>query len=191
MKIKDDSLFSRAKEDWQKNVAECPACAASGPVLHTPEDVADLDYMRELGFPGAFPYTRGVRPDMYLGKLWTIRQFAGFGSAHESNERYKFLLAHGQTGLSVAFDTPTIMGYDSDHPRALGEVGRCGVAITSIRDMSVLFDGIALNKVSTSMTINAPASVLLALYIAVGEKQGVPSNKLTGTIQNDILKEYH
>ncbi len=191
MKIADDSGFSRAKKGWEESVGEHGCSCDSAKVLYTPEDVAELEYMRDLGFPGAYPYTRGVRADMYLGRPWTIRQFAGFGSATESNERYKFLLAHGQTGLSVAFDTPTIMGYDSDHPRALGEVGRCGVAITSIRDMSVLFDGIALDKVSTSMTINAPASILLALYIAVGEKQGVPSGKLTGTIQNDILKEYH
>ncbi len=158
--------------------------------IYTPEDVQDLDYLRDLGFPGEYPFTRGVQRNMYRGRLWTMRQFAGFGTAHESNQRYKFLLQQGQTGLSVAFDMPTIMGYDSDHPRALGEVGRVGVAIDSLADMEVLFDGIPLDKISTSMTINAPASILWCMYIATGEKQGVPPEKLTGTIQNDILKEY-
>ena len=159
-------------------------------LLYTPEDIADLDYERDLGFPGEFPYTRGVRSNMYRGRLWTMRQFSGFGTPEDSNRRNKFLLAHGQTGLSVAFDLPTIMGYDSDHERAEGEVGVCGVAIDSLRDMETLFDGIPLDKVSTSMTINAPAAVLLAMYICVGEKQGVPSEALRGTIQNDLLKEY-
>jgi methylmalonyl-CoA mutase N-terminal domain/subunit len=159
-------------------------------LLYTPSDVADLDYDRDLGFPGAYPYTRGIRPNMYRGRLWTMRQFSGFGTPEDSNQRYKFLLEKGQTGLSVAFDLPTIMGYDSDHPRALGEVGVCGVAIDSLKDMEVLFDGIPLDKVSTSMTINAPAAVLLAMYICVGEKQGVDSRNLRGTIQNDLLKEY-
>lgn len=158
--------------------------------LYTPEDIADLDYMRDLGFPGEYPFTRGVQPNMYRGRLWTMRQFAGFGTAKESNKRYKFLLSKGQTGLSVAFDMPTIMGYDSDHPRAFGEVGRVGVAIDSLKDMETLFDGIPLDKVSTSMTTNAPAAILWCMYIATGEKQGVPSEKLRGTIQNDILKEY-
>lgn len=158
--------------------------------IYSPEDIKDLDYMRDLAFPGQYPYTRGVQHNMYRGRLWTMRQFAGFATAEESNERYKFLLEKGQTGLSVAFDMPTIMGYDSDHPRALGEVGRVGVAIDSLVDMETLFDGIPLDKVSTSMTTNAPAAVLWCLYIATGEKQGVPSHKLTGTIQNDILKEY-
>ena len=158
--------------------------------LYTPEDVADLDYLRDLGFPGEFPYTRGVRHNMYRGRLWTMRQFSGFGAPEDSNRRYKFLLEHGQTGLSVAFDLPTIMGYDSDHPRSEGEVGVCGVAIDSLLDMETLFDGIPLDKVSTSMTINAPAAVLLAMYICVGEKQGVSSKQLRGTIQNDLLKEY-
>ncbi len=158
--------------------------------LYTPEDVADLDYLRDLGFPGEFPYTRGVRHNMYRGRLWTMRQFSGFGAPEDSNQRYKFLLEHGQTGLSVAFDLPTIMGYDSDHPRSEGEVGVCGVAIDSLLDMETLFDGIPLDKVSTSMTINAPAAVLLAMYICVGEKQGVSSKQLRGTIQNDLLKEY-
>lgn len=158
--------------------------------IYTPEDVADLDYMRDLGYPGKYPFTRGVQPNMYRGRLWTMRQFAGFGTAKESNQRYKFLLNRGQTGLSVAFDMPTIMGYDSDHPRSLGEVGRVGVAIDSLKDMEILFDGIPLDQVSTSMTTNAPASILWCMYIATGEKQGVRSEKLRGTIQNDILKEY-
>lgn len=158
--------------------------------LYTPEDIADLDYMRDLGYPGEYPYTRGVQLNMYRGRLWTMRQFAGFGTARESNQRYKYLLSKGQTGLSVAFDMPTIMGYDSDHPRSLGEVGRVGVAIDSLQDMETLFDGIPLDQVSTSMTTNAPAAILWCMYIATGEKQGVPSEKLRGTIQNDILKEY-
>ncbi len=158
--------------------------------LYTPEDIENLDYIKDLGMPGQYPYTRGVQGNMYRGRLWTMRQFAGFATAKESNERYKYLLTKGQTGLSVAFDMPTIMGYDSDHPRAFGEVGRVGVAIDSLQDMETLFDGIPLDKVSTSMTINAPASILWCMYIAAGEKQGVPLEKLTGTIQNDILKEY-
>ncbi|MFH1690277.1 MAG: methylmalonyl-CoA mutase family protein [Candidatus Eisenbacteria bacterium] len=159
-------------------------------LMYTPEDIAGLDYERDLGFPGEFPYTRGVRSNMYRGRLWTMRQFSGFGTPEDSNRRNKFLLEKGQTGLSVAFDLPTIMGYDSDHERSEGEVGVCGVAIDSLRDMETLFDGIPLDKVSTSMTINAPAAVLLAMYICVGEKQGVPSEALRGTIQNDLLKEY-
>lgn len=158
--------------------------------IYTPEDISEFDYMKDLGFPGEYPYTRGVQSNMYRGRLWTMRQFAGFATAAESNQRYKFLLERGQTGLSVAFDMPTIMGYDSDHPRSLGEVGRVGVAIDSLADMETLFNGIPLDKVSTSMTTNAPASILWCMYIATGEKQGVPSEKLTGTIQNDILKEY-
>ncbi len=157
--------------------------------LYTPADV-ETDYLTDLGFPGEYPFTRGVQPTMYRGRFWTMRQYAGFGTAEESNARYKYLLANGQMGLSVAFDLPTQIGYDSDSPLAEGEVGKVGVAIDSLADMEVLFDGIPLDKVSTSMTINAPASVLLAMYIAVAEKQGVPSTKLTGTIQNDILKEY-
>ncbi|MEN2996174.1 MAG: methylmalonyl-CoA mutase family protein [Acetomicrobium sp.] len=157
--------------------------------LYTPENIKDLDY-EDLGFPGDYPYTRGVQPTMYRGRFWTMRQYAGYASAEESNERYKYLLQQGQTGLSVAFDLPTQIGYDSDHPMAQGEVGKVGVAIDSLKDMEILFDGIPLDKVSTSMTINAPASILLAMYIAVGEKQNVPADKLSGTIQNDILKEY-
>ncbi len=158
--------------------------------MYTPDDLGGFDYAEKLGVPGKPPYTRGVQDNMYRGRLWTMRQFSGFGSAEDTNARYKYLLEQGQTGLSVAFDLPTIMGYDSDHKRAEGEVGRCGVAISSLADMEVLFDGIALDRVSTSMTINAPASLLLAYYIVVGEKQGVDSKVLRGTIQNDILKEY-
>ncbi len=158
--------------------------------LYTPEDVKDTDYNEKLGFPGQYPFTRGVQPTMYRGRLWTMRQYAGFATAEESNKRYKYLLEQGQTGLSVAFDLPTQIGYDSDHSLSEGEVGKVGVAIDSLRDMEILFDGIPLDKVSTSMTINAPASVLLAMYIAVAEGQGVSKDKLRGTIQNDILKEY-
>jgi len=157
--------------------------------IYTPLDTADTS-AEALGMPGVYPYTRGVHPTGYRGRLWTMRQFAGFGSARDTNERYKFLLAHGQTGLSVAFDFPTLMGYDSDHPRSEGEVGKCGVAISSLADMEMLFDGIPLDQVSTSMTINGPAVILYCFYIAAAEKQGVDSHKLRGTIQNDILKEY-
>jgi len=157
---------------------------------YTPLDLEDFDYDENLGFPGEFPYTRGVQPTLYRGRLWTMRQYAGFATAEESNRRYKYLLEQGQTGLSVAFDLPTQIGYDSDYEIAEGEVGKVGVAIDSLKDMEILFDGIPLDKVSTSMTINAPASVLLAMYIAVAEKQGVSPNQLSGTIQNDILKEY-
>ncbi|MCA8981431.1 MAG: methylmalonyl-CoA mutase [Planctomycetes bacterium] len=158
--------------------------------LYTPDDVADLDFERDLGYPGQFPYTRGVHPTMYRGRLWTMRQFAGFGTAAQTNERFKFLLDHGQTGLSVAFDFPTLMGYDSDHAYSLGEVGQVGVAISSLEDMSTLFDGIPMGEVSTSMTINGPAPIMLGFYIAAAEKQGVDPKTLRGTIQNDILKEY-
>src|SRR5213082_1191382 len=157
--------------------------------LYSPENV-ELDYERDLGWPGAYPFTRGVYPSMYRGRLWTMRQFAGFGTAEETNERFRYLLDHGQTGLSTAFDMPTLMGYDSDHPRSLGEVGREGVAIDSLADTETLFDGIPLGRVSTSMTINSPAAMLLAFYACVGEEQGVPRAQLRGTIQTDILKEY-
>ena len=150
----------------------------------------ERDYMETLGFPGEYPFTRGVQPTMYRGRFWTMRQYAGYASAQESNTRYRYLLEQGQTGLSVAFDLPTQIGYDSDDPMALGEVGKVGVAISSLKDMEMLFDHIPLDKVSTSMTINAPAAVLLAMYIAVARKQGVEEKKLRGTIQNDILKEY-
>ena len=158
--------------------------------LYTPLDLDGFDYEKDLGFPGEYPYTRGVQPTMYRGRLWTMRMYAGFSTAEESNKRYKYLIANGGTGLSVAFDLPTQIGYDSDDKMSAGEVGKVGVAIDSLYDMERLFDGIDLGKVSTSMTINAPASVLLAMYIAVAEKQGVPASALRGTIQNDILKEY-
>jgi methylmalonyl-CoA mutase, N-terminal domain len=157
--------------------------------LYAPGSV-ELDYDRDLGYPGVFPFTRGVYPSMYRGRLWTMRQFAGFGTAAETNERFRYLLDHGQTGLSTAFDMPTLMGYDSDHPRSEGEVGREGVAVDSLDDMETLFEGIPLGEVSTSMTINSPAAMLLAFYVCVGEEQGVPRESLRGTIQTDILKEY-
>ncbi len=158
--------------------------------LYTPVEISGLSYEKDLGLPGEYPYTRGVQPTMYRGRLWTMRQYAGFGSAEETNKRFKYLLEQGQTGLSIAFDLPTQIGYDSDHPLARGEVGKVGVAIDSLLDMETLFDGIPLDKVSTSMTINSPAAVILAMYIAMAEKQGVPVKELNGTIQNDILKEY-
>ena len=157
--------------------------------LYTPLDVSDLDYNEQLGYPGQFPFTRGVQPTMYRGRFWTMRQYAGFGSARESNARYRYLLEQGQTGLSIAFDLPTQAGYDSDHPLSMGEVGKVGVAVDYIGDMRLLFDEIPLDKVTTSMTINAPATVLLAMYLAVADEQGIPYEKLGGTVQNDILKE--
>ena len=158
--------------------------------LYNSLNIADIDYCRDLGFPGEFPFTRGVQPTMYRGRLWTMRQYAGFATAEETNKRYQYLLDQGQTGLSVAFDLPTQIGYDSDHPLSEGEVGKVGVAIGTLKDMEILFDGIPLDKVSTSMTINSTAAILLAMYIAVSEKQGVKVEVLQGTIQNDILKEY-
>ncbi len=158
--------------------------------LYTPLDLDGFNYTHQLGFPGEYPFTRGIHPTMYRGRLWTMRQFSGFGSAEDTNKRYKYLLSHGQTGLSVAFHLPTLMGIDSDHPLAEGEIGKCGVAIDSLADMEILFDGIPLDKISTSMTINPPAAVLWAMYIAVAEKQGVSPKVISGTIQNDILKEY-
>ncbi len=158
--------------------------------LYTPLDVQGMDYLKDLGLPGEYPYTRGVHPTMHRGKLWTMRMFAGFGTAEETNQRFKYLLDQGQTGLSVAFDLPTLMGYDTDAPESLGEFGKCGVAISSLKDMEILFDGIPLDKVSTSMTINSPAAIIWAMYIATAEKQGVRLDQLRGTIQNDILKEY-
>jgi methylmalonyl-CoA mutase N-terminal domain/subunit len=195
---KELDKIAKAKAEWDKKAAACEERDAlfetvSGEAvapLYTPADIADLDYERDLGVPGEYPFTRGVQANMYRGRLWTMRQFSGFGSAEDTNARYKYLLGHGQTGLSVAFDLPTIMGRDSDHPYSKGEVGKCGVAISSLADVEVLFDGIPLAEVSTSMTINAPAALLLAYYVAVGEKQGVASKLLRGTIQNDILKEY-
>ncbi|NIO05377.1 MAG: methylmalonyl-CoA mutase [Proteobacteria bacterium] len=158
--------------------------------LYTPEDVKDLDYTEKLGFPGHYPFTRGVQPSMYLGRLWTMRMFSGLGGPEDTNERFKYLLEHGETGLSVAFHFPTLMGYDSDSPMARGEIGKCGVAIDTLKDMEILFDGIPLERVTTSMTINPPASILLAMYIVVAEKQGVSRKQISGTIQNDMLKEF-
>jgi len=158
--------------------------------VYTPLDLENFDYLKQSGFPGEFPYTRGVHPTMYRGRLWTMRQFSGFGTAEDTNKRYKYLLSHGQTGLSVAFHLPTLMGIDSDHPLAEGEIGKCGVTVDSLADMETLFNGIPLDKISTSMTINPPAAVLWAMYIAVAEKQGVSPKVISGTIQNDILKEY-
>jgi len=158
--------------------------------LYTPSDIAGLDFENDLGFPGEFPYTRGVHTSMYRGRLWTMRMFSGLGSARDTNERFHYLLKHGETGLSIAFDMPTLMGYDSDHPMSRGEVGKCGVAIDSLADMEVLFDGIPMDKVTTSMTINPPASIMLAMYITVAEKQGVRRDQIGGTIQNDMLKEF-
>ncbi len=158
--------------------------------LYAPDDLDDFDYLEKLGFPGRYPYTRGVHPTMYRGKLWTMRQFSGFGTAEETNERFKYLINHGETGLSIAFDYPTLYGYDTDHPLAEGEFGKCGVGISSLKDMEILFKGIDPAEISTSMTINGPASVLWAFYIAMAEKKGVPKEELRGTIQNDILKEY-
>ncbi|QAS54262.1 acyl-CoA mutase large subunit family protein [Halobacillus litoralis] len=190
-----------SKQNWEKDVEKTTQrfperkdsfqTSSEIPVerLYTPENINE-DYIKEIGFPGQYPYTRGIQPTMYRSRYWTMRQYAGFGSAEETNQRFRYLLKQGQTGLSVAFDLPTQIGYDSDDAMADGEVGKVGVAIDSLKDMEQLFDRIPLDRVSTSMTINAPASILLAMYIAVGEKQGVSPEKLTGTIQNDILKEY-
>ncbi|MEJ2543538.1 MAG: methylmalonyl-CoA mutase family protein, partial [Calditrichaceae bacterium] len=195
--------LTQMKKEWEsgllkntllKNPERKPDFSTSSwiPVerISLPTPFSEKQYMEKLGFPGEYPFTRGVQPTMYRGRLWTMRQYAGFGTAEESNKRYKYLLSQGQTGLSVAFDLPTQIGYDSDDSMSIGEVGKVGVAIDSLKDMETLFDGIPLDQVSTSMTINAPAAVLLALYIAVAEKQGVPKGKIRGTIQNDILKEY-
>jgi methylmalonyl-CoA mutase, N-terminal domain len=201
-KDKLDSLRDQT-EQWeettlQKTLGKMPErkpefiTTSSLPVnrLYTPLDVADLDYQADLGHPGEYPFTRGIQPTLYRGRLWTMRMFAGFGSAEETNARFKYLLGQGQTGLSVAFDLATLMGYDTDEPEALGEFGKCGVAVSSLKDMEILFDGIPLDKVSTSMTINSPAAILWAMYIAAAEKQGVRPDQLRGTLQNDILKEY-
>ena len=201
--MKEKKDLSKSNEEWDKSTVkktlerfperEEEFATISGiPLkrLYTPADIDDTHYLERLGYPGQYPYTRGVQPTMYRGRFWTMRQYSGFATAKETNERFRFLLEQGQTGLSVAFDLPTQIGYDSDHPLAHGEVGKVGVAIDSLADMEVLFDSIPLDTVSTSMTINAPAAVLLAMYIAVAEKQGVPMEKLRGTTQNDILKEY-
>ncbi|MFZ0534365.1 MAG: methylmalonyl-CoA mutase family protein, partial [Anaerolineales bacterium] len=182
----------------QKTLADMPErqesfiTTSSEPVerLYTPLDLPDFDYLNDLGFPGEYPYTRGVHPTLHRGRLWTMRMFAGFGTAEETNARFKYLLDQGTTGLSIAYDLPTLMGYDSDAPEALGEFGKCGVAVSCLKDMETLLEGIPLDKVSTSMTINSPAAIIWAMYIAAAEKQGVRSDQLRGTTQNDILKEY-
>jgi methylmalonyl-CoA mutase N-terminal domain/subunit len=189
-----DSRYERWRKDYvdgeKRDVDFVTQSSAEVEPLYTPRDVEGRDYEEQLGYPGEYPYTRGIHPTMYRGRLWTMRQFSGFGTAVDTNRRYKFLLERGQTGLSVAFDFPTLMGYDSDHPRAEGEVGRCGVAISSLADMETLFDGIPLDEVSTSMTINGPAAMLFCFYVAAAERQGVDIATLRGTVQNDILKEY-
>lgn len=203
MVTKENANVSQLKNEWEKTTLkktlekspeqrERFITTSSRPIarLYTPTDIADLDYERTLGFPGQAPYTRGIYPTMYRGRLWTMRMFSGFGTAEQTNERFRYLLEQGQTGLSVAFHLPTIQGLDSDDPMATGEIGVCGVAVDSLADMEILFNQIPLDKVTTSMTINAPAAVLLCMYIAAAEKQGVPSTKIGGTIQNDILKEY-
>jgi methylmalonyl-CoA mutase N-terminal domain/subunit len=188
------SDYSKWLENYEKTASKDKKfmTTSSRPIkaLYVPADTADIDFEKDIGYPGEYPYTRGVHASMYRGRVWTMRQFSGFGTPKQTNERYHFLLKRGQTGLSVAFDLPTLMGYDSDSPRSLGEVGVCGVAIDTLDDMEILFKGINLDKISTSMTINCTSTILLAQYIAVGEKQGVASEKLTGTLQNDILKEY-
>ena len=190
----DKSAHDRWREEYEADskrpIDFVTQSSAEVEPLYTPEDVAGADYERDLGYPGSYPYTRGIHPTMYRGRLWTMRQFSGFGTAEDTNRRYKFLLERGQTGLSVAFDFPTLMGYDSDHPRSEGEVGKCGVAISSLADMETLFDGIPMEQISTSMTINGPAAMLFCFYIAAAEKQGADISKVRGTVQNDMLKEY-
>jgi methylmalonyl-CoA mutase N-terminal domain/subunit len=197
--LNDMDSIKRAKREWseraeksgkKRNAKFTTVSSAPIDVLYTPDDIENINYLADIGFPGEFPYTRGVHHNMYRGKMWTMRQFAGFGTPEDTNERFKYLLEHGQTGLSTAFDLPTLMGRDADDPLSEGEVGICGVAASSLADMEILFSGIPLNHVSTSMTINAPAAMVLAFYIAVAEKQGVKSQELRGTIQADILKEY-
>ena len=185
-----DRWAKRYEEAEKRDIAFVTQSSAEVEPVYTSRDLQDFDEATSLGYPGEFPYTRGIHPTMYRGRLWTMRQFAGFGTAEDTNKRYKYLLEHGQTGLSVAFDFPTLMGYDSDHQRAEGEVGKCGVAISSLADMETLFDGIPLDAVSTSMTINGPAAMLFCFYVAAAERQGVDSSQLRGTVQNDILKEY-
>lgn len=197
----DQQKFEEIKKrgaEWERKASQSPErrdrfVTTSGlPIerLYTLEDIAGLDYLADVGFPGKYPFVRGIHYNGYRGRLWTMRMFAGFGTAEETNARFKYLLEHGETGLSVAFDMPTLMGYDTDAPQAVGEFGKCGVAISSLADMEALFDGIPLDQVTTSMTINSPACVIWAMYIAAAEKRGIPMERLGGTIQNDILKEY-
>jgi len=196
-------MTSKTKQEWRENTLDATLKRSSerqdkfettsgieADAVYTPEDLPDFNYFEDLGYPGEYPFTRGVQPNMYRGRIWTMRQYAGFGSAEETNKRYRYLLEEGQTGLSVAFDLPTQIGYDSDHPLARGEVGKVGVAVDNLRDMEIIFEGIPLDKISTSMTINATCAPILAMYIAVAKKQGVELDKLDGTTQNDILKEY-
>ncbi len=186
-----ETTYAKAKErGGERKDTDFRTSSAEVQPLYTPEDVADIDYNRDIGYPGEYPYTRGVQATGYRGRLWSIRQYAGYGTPEETNKRFKFLLKEGQPGLSVAFDLPTQLGYDSDDPLSVGEVGKVGVAIDTLADMETMFDGIPLDQVSTSMTINAPASVLVAMYAVVGQKQGVPQDRVSGTAQNDVLKEY-
>lgn len=187
----EDEVLNPALKRWPER-EELFKTASDVPVerLYTPDDIAEFDYERDLGYPGQFPFTRGVQPTMYRGRFWTMRQYAGYGTAEQTNARFHYLLAQGQTGLSMAFDLPTQMGYDSDHPLAQGEVGKVGVAIGSLRDMETVLADLPLEKISTSMTINSTAAILLAMYIVVGRNRGIPESKLSGTVQNDILKEY-
>ena len=186
-----EATYAKAKErGGERTDTDFRTSSAEVQPLYTPEDIADIDYNRDIGYPGEYPYTRGVQASMYRGRLWSIRQHAGYGTAAETNKRFGFLLKEGQPGLSVAFDLPTQLGYDSDDPLSAGEVGKVGVAIDTLADMETMFDGIPLDQVSTSMTINAPASVLVAMYAVVGQKQGVPQDRIAGTAQNDVLKEY-
>ena len=192
----------RGKEAWEKELQSRPSDFPEGKSrfstisdlqiknIYSPEDIQEMDYERDLGFPSQYPFTRGVQPSMYRGQLWTMRMFAGWGSAEDTNQRFHYLVEQGQTGLSVAFDYPTLMGYDTDSPMARGECGKCGVAIDTLQDMEILLDGLAIDRLTTSMTINPPASILWAMYIAVAEKRGIPRHKLGGTIQNDMLKEF-
>jgi methylmalonyl-CoA mutase N-terminal domain/subunit len=211
MRLQEQTMFDpkklddlrRAQESWDKTTLDGTlrrmperqdtfTTISGRPVqrVYTPLDVAEQDYLRDLGLPGEYPFTRGIHATGHRGRLWTMRMFAGFGTAEETNARYKYLMAQGNAGLSVAFDLPTLMGYDADAPEAYGEFGKCGVAVSSLKDMEILFDGIPLGEVSTSMTINGPAAMLWAFYIAAAEKQGYAMAGLRGTIQNDILKEY-
>ncbi|MBD3219489.1 MAG: methylmalonyl-CoA mutase, partial [candidate division Zixibacteria bacterium] len=191
-KIKEAKAKWKAEAEKSENKDKKFMTISSEPVdfMSTPDRIDDSDYFKDINFPGEYPYTRGVHASMYRGRPWTMRQFSGMGTPRQTNKRYHYLLNQGQHGLSVAFDLPTLMGYDSDHERSLGEVGKCGVAVDTLLDMEIIFDGIDLGKISTSMTINSPANVLLAMYIAAAEKKSVPIEKLNGTLQNDILKEY-
>jgi methylmalonyl-CoA mutase N-terminal domain/subunit len=192
----------KGKEDWQKELSSqlsgmpelkkrfSTVSDLEIKEIYTPEDISEMDFEKDISFPCAYPFTRGVQPSMYRGRLWTMRMFAGLGSAQDTNKRFHYLVQQGQTGLSTAFDMPTLMGYDTDSPMARGECGKCGVAIDTLQDMEILFDGLPIDRITTSMTINPPASVIWAMYIAMAEKRGIPRNKLGGTIQNDMLKEF-